>query len=62
MMDRATGRFRLGQAIEYAEESRSDLIPNASMKVCEAITLMQEAARIEREDQLEGLVEDDDPD
>jgi len=62
MMDRASGRFRLGQAIEYAEESRSDLIPNASMKVAEAITLMQEAARIEREDQLEGLVESDDPD
>ena len=60
MMDRAAGRFRLGQAIEYAEECRSDLPPNPSMKVAEAITLMQEAARMEREDQLEGLVEDDD--
>lgn len=60
MMDRATGRFHLDQAIEYAEESRSDLIPNASMKVCEAITLMQEAARIERKDQLDGQPEDHD--
>jgi vacuolar-type H+-ATPase subunit H len=61
MMDRPAGRFRLGQAIEYAEESRSDLIPPASKKVSEAIILMEDAASLEREDQLENLVEDDDP-
>jgi len=61
-MDRATGRFRLGQAIEYAEKSRSDLTADASKKVSEAILLMKDAAELEREDQLEGLVENDDPD
>ena len=60
MMDRATGRFRLGQAIEYAEECRSDLPPNPSMKVAEAITLMQEAAAMEREDQRDGQPENHD--
>jgi len=62
MMDRPTGRFRLGQAIEYAEESRSDLIPDAARKVNDATVLMEEAATIERKDQLEGLTEDHDPD
>jgi len=61
-MDRATGRFHLGQAIEYAEKSRSDLAADASKKVSEAILLMKDAAELEREDQLEGLVENDDPD
>ena len=62
MMDRASGRFRLGQAIEYAEECRSDLTADASKKVSEAILLMKDAAELEREDQLDGLVENDDPD
>jgi hypothetical protein len=61
MMDRPTGRFRLGQAIRSAEESRSDLMPEASKKVSEAILLMKDAAELEREDQMGGLVEDDDP-
>jgi hypothetical protein len=62
MMDRATGRFRLGQAIEHAEECRSDLTADASKKVSEAILLMKDAAELEREDQLDRLVENDDPD
>ena len=59
-MDKATGRFRLGQAIEYAERCRADLGTDSAEKVNEAIDLMRDAATIERR-QMEGEnTEDDD--
>jgi len=61
MMDKPAGRFRLGQAIEYAEQCRADLGTDSARKVNEAIDLMRAAARIERQHMDGKNHEDDDP-